>query len=98
MIDRITNNEERLNKALECINNLQESINKLNDTKEDIVKLNKYYGSKNWFKDKKLYEENKIEKIPAGVLSEDSVWNMYEDLNSLVLELKLIVDSIKEEE
>ncbi len=98
MIDRITTNEERLNKALECINNLQESINKLNDTKEDIVKLNKYYGSKNWFKDKKLYEENKIEKIPAGVLSEDSVWNMYEDLNSLVLELKLIVDSIKEEE
>ena len=98
MIDRITTNEERLKKALECINNLQESINKLNDTKEDIVKLNKYYGSKNWFKDKKLYEENKIEKIPAGVLSEDSVWNMYEDLNSLVLELKLIVDSIKEEE
>ena len=97
MIDRITTNEERLNKALECINNLQESINKLNDTKEDIVKLNKYYGSKNWFKDKKLYEENKIEKIPAGVLSEDSVWNMYEDLNSLVLELKLIVDSIKED-
>jgi len=49
------------------------------------------------FKDKKIYEENKIEKIPAGVLSEDSVWNMFEELNSLVLELNLIVDSIKED-
>ena len=73
MIDRISTNEERLNKALECISNLQESINNLNDIKEDIIKLNKYYGSNNWFKDKKLYEENKIEHIPAGVLSEDLV-------------------------
>ena len=96
MIDRISTNEERLNKALESINNLQESINNLNDIKEDIIKLNKYYGSSNWFKDKKLYEENKIEHIPAGVLSEDLVWNMNEDLNSTILELKIIIDSIKE--
>ena len=83
MINRITKNEERLDKLLQVIDSLKSS-------KKDLMLLKKYYGSKNWFKDKEAYESGKIPKIKAGVLSEDAVWNMLEDLDNIILELSQI--------
>lgn len=53
--------------------------------------LNKYYGSKNWFKDKDMYENNLISKVKAGVLAEDTVWNLNDDIIELINEMNLIV-------
>ena len=91
MIDRIKKNEERLDAAFETVKKLEEAIELYKQNKKDISLLNKYYGSKNWFKDKKAYEEGKLPKIKAGVLSEDAVWNMNEDLNSALKEMKKII-------
>ena len=91
MIDRIKKNEERLDAALETVKKLEEAIELYKQNKKDISLLNKYYGSKNWFNDKKALEEGKIPKIKAGVLSEDAVWNMNEDLNSALKEMKKII-------
>ncbi len=92
MIDRIVKNEERLNNAIMCIKELETALNNFNSSKKDISLLNKYYGSKNWFKDKEAYEQNKIKHIKAGVLSEDAVWNMNEDINYLISIMKDIVN------
>ena len=91
MIDRIKKNEERLDAALETVKKLEEAIELYKQNKKDISLLNKYYGSKNWFNDKKALEEGKLPKIKAGVLSEDAVWNMNEDLNSALKEMKKII-------
>ena len=91
MIDRIKKNEERLDAALETVKKLEEAIELYKQNKKDISLLNKYYGSKNWFNDKKALEEGKLPKIKAGVLSEDAVWNMNEDLNSALNEMKRII-------
>ena len=94
MIDRITKNEERLDKSLESIRELEKALKNFKENQKNIKLVNKYYGSKNWFKDKESYEQGKISKIKAGVLSEDSVWNMLEDINDITNEMKKIINDI----
>ena len=96
MIDRITKNEERLDSLLSSIKELEISLSNFKNNQKNISLLNKYYGSKNWFKDKEYYEKNKIPKIKAGVLSEDAVWNMNEDINELITEMESIIKYYKE--
>ena len=44
------------------------------------------------FKDKEDYENNRIPRIKAGVLSEDAVWNMNEDIDNIIAEMQLIIN------
>ncbi len=91
MIDRITKNEERLDKSLESIKELEKALKKFKENQKNIKLVSKYYGSKNWFKDKESYEQGKISNIKAGVLSEDAVWNMLEDIKDLTREMQIII-------
>ncbi len=94
MIERITKNEERLNNAIIAIKDLEVALINFKKQKKDISLLKKYYGSKTWFSDLSNYEKNNI-KIKAGVLSEDGIWNMLDDLDNLVKEMKIIVNEYK---
>ena len=91
MIERIIKNEERLDSTLSSIKKLEDSLNEFKLNKKNIQLLKKYYGSPNWFKDKECYESNTIPKIKAGVLSEDAVWNMLDDIDNLIIEMKEII-------
>lgn len=93
MIDRISRNEDKLDSILLVIRSLEEDLEIYKSNIKNISSLNKYYGSKNWFKDKDAYEKSIIPKVKAGVLSEDAIWNMNEDLDSLMKEMKKITDS-----
>lgn len=95
MIDRINKNEERLDNILANIESLEIALDVFKRNKKDFSLLNKYYGSKNWFKDKEAFESGSISKIKAGVLSEDAVWNLNEEIDALLLEMKSIVDLYK---
>ena len=95
MLERIIENEERLNISLQAIKELEIALNNFKDNNKNIKLLNKYYGSKNWFKDKEAYENNEIEHIKAGVLSEDGVWNMNEDIRDLINTMQKIVKVYK---
>ena len=92
MIERISLNEERYDRILDSLKDLEGSLNKFGSVKKDIKLLNKYYGSKNWVKDKDAYENNKIPKIKAGVLSEDGVWNMLSDIDEIIIDMKRIIN------
>ena len=96
MINRITKNENRLDNALLSIKELEIALNNFKMNKDTIKQLNKYYGSKNWFKDKDDFESGKISNIKAGVLSEDAVWNMNDDIKDLLNEMKTIIEEYKE--
>ena len=93
MIERININEERLDKALATIKKLEEAIEDFKSNKKNIQLVSKYYGSNNWHKDKEAYENGSIPKIKASVLSEDAVWNMLDDVDNVILEMKKIVNS-----
>ena len=95
MIDRIRRNEERLNNALVSIKNLENALNSFKSNKKDIDNLNKYYGSNKWFQDKESFEQGKITNIKCGVLSEDSVWNMNEEISDLIEEMDSLVKIYK---
>ena len=95
MLERIIENEERLDLSLQAIKELEIALNNFKDNNNNIKLLNKYYGSKKWFKDKEAYENNEIEHIKAGVLSEDSVWNMNEDIRDLINTMQKIVKSYR---
>ena len=84
-------NEERLDNINNCIKNVENALEEFKKNKKNINLLNKYYGSANWFKDKKKKKKNEIPKLKAGVLSEDAVWNMNDDIKELILEMKSIV-------
>ena len=90
MKDRISKNEERLDSILESVQKLEQALDDFERNKKDIKMLNKYYGSKNWFKDKEAYEKKKISGIKAGVLSEDAIWNLDESINELISRMEKI--------
>ncbi len=97
MIERVTKNEERFDRVLGSVNKLQRALDEFQNNRKDLSLLIKYYDSKNWLKDKDTYEKKSL-KIKAGVLSEDGVWNMLTDIDSLMIDMKRIIkkyDSIK---
>ena len=83
MIERIKKNEKRLDEITDVIKMLDFYLNEFEKKEKDIQKLNHYYGSKNWFKDKEKFEKKEINNLKAGVLSEDAVWNLNEEINDL---------------
>ena len=92
MIDRIVKNEERFDRVLSSVKDLQISLDIFLKVQKDLTLLSRYYGSKNWLKDKELYENNSIKEIKAGVLSEDGVWNMLSNIDEIILDMKRIIE------
>lgn len=92
MFDRITKNEERFDKILNSVKEMEIALTNFVDVQKDLTLLKKYYESKNWIKDKDKYEKIKTPKIKAGVLSEDGVWNMLENIDEIKKDMKKIVE------
>lgn len=87
---RIQINENRLNELNIITNDLNNILDEFNI--KDFILLNKYYGSKNWFKDKSDFEQGKYPNLKAGVLSEDEVWNLDENMSELISKMKSIIN------
>jgi len=94
MLKRIKDNEEKLNKLIKVIKQLECALDNFEDIQEDIKAVNKYYGSKNWFRDKELFEKGEIKNIKAGVLSEDAVWNANENIKELIERMENIAKRV----
>lgn len=94
-MNRISKNEKYLDDILLSVSKLEESLKLFKNNIKNIDSINKYYGSKEWFKDKKKHDNGSI-VIKAGVLSEDAVWNMNEDINDLISEMRDIVSIFDE--
>lgn len=97
-MNRISVYEEKFDKITHVLNNLEKSINELDNIKEDIIELLDYYNGKDWLKDYDDYNNGKIKDIKAGILSEDAIWNMCEKLQDLPVDLNIIYHDIDEGE
>ena len=91
VIERIKNHEDMFNGVSDNIKELESILSKFKENKENIKMLNKYYGSKEWFEDKESFENKEIIGVDAGVLSEDAIWNMNENIKEILLEMENII-------
>ena len=85
--DNIIKMENILDEANKIIRETEKKLEELKKMQNKINELNKYYGSKEWFEDKKNYENKKIKNIKAGVLSEDAVYDLLEKNKQLAITL-----------
>ena len=88
-IERIKEMEVRLERAAAAVMDMSAALDKYEAVQEDIKALRKYYGSKQWKQD---YADDEAGRLPAdlkrGVLSEDGIWNLLEDVCELNERLK----------
>ena len=93
-MNRVEENEKRLDTLKDIVSSLDNDLTDLESNINEYYKLNKYYGSKNWLKDKDDFENGKINNIKAGVLSEDAVWNLDEDISDLIKRMNKLIKII----
>lgn len=89
-IERIKEMEGRLERAAAAVMDMSAALDKYEAVQEDIKALRKYYGSRQWKQD---YADDEAGRLPAdlkrGVLSEDGIWNLLEDVCELNERLKM---------
>ena len=88
---RIEENEKRLDRLNESVLALDKDLDSFEDLIHEYYSLNEYYGSKEWLKDKDDFEKGKIKNVKAGVLSEDAVWNLDENVKDLLTRMEGII-------
>ncbi len=93
---RIEENEKRLDKLSEIASKMEQNLIDFDCNIKEYILLNKYYGSKNGFKDKENVEKGKIKNIKAGVLSEDAVWLLDEKINEILDYMAKITKKLEE--
>ena len=81
---RIRQMERHLNRASAAIKRLSAALDKYEEAQEDFAALSDYYGSEDWKQD---FADDEAGRLPAslkrGVLSEDGIWNLFEDNKEL---------------
>lgn len=90
--ERIKEMEQRMNRASVAVMELSAALDKFEAVKDDVEKLNAYYGSSEWKKD---YDDDRDGRLPEGlrrgVLSEDGLWNLLSDYRELKTRLFHII-------
>ena len=78
-IERISQMEEILDRALSVMAELEKNLSELESLQPDIQKLEAYYTGKDWKADFRLDEQGKLPKdLKRGVLSEDAIYDLLE--------------------
>ena len=82
--ERIRQMELRMERAAKAVMELSVALENYEAVQEDITALERYYGSEAWKQD---YADDEAGLLPAdlkrGVLSEDGIWNLLEDVREL---------------
>ena len=71
-LQRIREMEDRLNRCAAATADLDRQLDRMEELREDMIRLFSYYGSEAWYEDR---EGDLPENVPAGVLSEDLVYD-----------------------
>lgn len=78
-IERITQMEQRLDRATAAVEAMEAAIEQYKAARDDIASLDAYLGSPKWHADRDDDEAGRLPKeLKRGVLSEDAIWNLLE--------------------
>ena len=93
-LERIAKMEEYLNECNEATAALNAQLERMDEIREHMISLFDYYGSEEWYGD---CEGEIPEGMPAGVLSEDLVYDAVTDVSDAAFHmLELATDILKE--
>ena len=92
-IERVMKMESILNDCRKLTDSLAEKVADMEEIREPMIRLFEYYGSEEWFDDR---EAEIPGDVPAGVLSEDLVYDLITDLRDTAFQmLELSTDILK---
>ena len=92
-VQRIQEMEARLDACAAAVSDLQTQLDRMDALRADMIALFQYYGSEAWYGDR---EADLPENIRAGVLSEDSVYDVITDARDAAFHmLELAADMLK---
>ena len=91
--ERITEMETILNECADALSALDAQLDRMEALRERMIRLFAYYGSEAWYEDR----EGELPKdVPAGVLSEDAVYDQITDVRAAAIRmLELATDILK---
>ena len=82
--ERIEEMEKHFERASEVVDRLSSTLDEYAKVQDSIKALESYYGSKEWKKDFHDDEEGLLPTdLKRGVLSEDGIWNLLEEVREL---------------
>ena len=92
-VERITEMEGYLNDCTAATAELTEKLSRMEELREPMIKLFSYYGSEAWYEDR---DGELPEGLPAGVLSEDAVYDQITEVRDAAIQmLELATDILK---
>lgn len=91
--ERVARMEDTLNECTEAAEALKAGLERMDGLREQMMELFRYYGSEDWYRDR----EGEIpEGMNAGVLDEDSVYDLITDIRDEAIHmLELSTDILK---
>ena len=82
--ERIEEMEKHFERVSDVVTRLTGALEDFNGIQESIKALEVYFGSKEWKKDFRYDEKSLLPSdLKRGVLSEDGIWNLLEDIREL---------------
>ena len=92
-LQRIREMEDRLNRCAAATADLDRQLDRMEELREDMIRLFSYYGSEDWYEDR----EGELPKdVKAGVLSEDLVYDQIMAIRDAAFQmLELAADILK---
>lgn len=92
-IKRIEEMENCLDRCFETYRKLQDALNAYEETENCFQKLTDYYEGSLWKKDFEAYERGELpQDLKCGVLSEDAVYNLLDDMKELKKQAEKILE------
>lgn len=83
-IDRIKQMERSLDRASQAVMRLSAALDEYDEAQDALRQLTDYYGSDLWKQDLAADEAGILpQDLKRGVLSEDALWNLFEDVRDL---------------
>ena len=83
-IDRIKQMERSLDRASQAVMRLSAALDEYDEAQDALRQLTDYYGSDLWKQDLAADEAGiPPQDLKRGVLSEDALWNLFEDVRDL---------------
>ena len=88
-VERVTEMEKCFDNAVNVLTALRTALDSYVQCMDNIDKLRKYYSSNEWKEDYQADEKGAFpSELKRGVLSEDGIWNMLEEISELSEEMK----------
>ena len=94
LIERVRSMEEDFKMVRDIMNEMEEAVSRFESVQEHIEHLSSYLEDGQFLKDFEADDRGELPKdMPRGVLSEDALFELLEDVSEMRSRLKTLVDS-----